>query len=82
VQHLNACKHEFLLPEEAEWLPHRKTAAEPTAICYPVISKTTASLASACNNGAVSPGYLWLIGTSKVSLEVNPLNGRNSTHNK
>jgi hypothetical protein len=36
VPHSKACKHDFLLPGGAEWLPHRNTIAEPTAICYAV----------------------------------------------
>jgi hypothetical protein len=32
--------------------------------------------------GALGPAYLWLIGTAKVSLEANPLNGENCTRNK
>jgi hypothetical protein len=45
-------------------------------------TKNTASLVAACNDGAPDPGYLWLIGTEKVSLEANPLKGGNSTHKK
>jgi hypothetical protein len=40
VPHSRARKHDFLLPEEAEWLPHQKTTAEPTAICYALCSST------------------------------------------
>jgi hypothetical protein len=31
------------------------------------LTKNTASLAAACNSGAVGPGYLWLIGSAKVT---------------
>jgi hypothetical protein len=44
------------------------------------LQKNTASLAAACNVGAVGPDYLWLIGTSKEPLEANTLKGENSTH--
>jgi hypothetical protein len=36
VPHSKACKHDYLLPGGAEWLPHCNTIAEPTAICYAV----------------------------------------------